>query len=121
MIDSKYDVLPFLPETKLREHSPGITLLNPLSRRGHGPGLIVLVSETGVKDASSLRIESGVPSPLMKWGEEGYSVVEITEATLTASPQAAIQTARTILEESDATQPKNAVGLIGKLVSDLCL
>ncbi|KAF2212815.1 hypothetical protein CERZMDRAFT_97314 [Cercospora zeae-maydis SCOH1-5] len=111
MMNSKYEVLPFLPETKLEQVAPGITLLNPLSRRGYGPGLIVLVAETGVQ-GSSLRIEHGVPSPVMKWGEEGYSVVEITEAALTSSPRSVIESALEALKKSPKTEPKDAVGVI---------
>ncbi|KAM3414772.1 hypothetical protein BST61_g9923 [Cercospora zeina] len=110
-MNSKYEVLPFLPETKLEQVAPGVTLLNPLSRRGYGPGLIVLVAETGVQ-GSSLRIENGIPSPVMKWGEEGYSVVEITEAALTSSPRSIIESALEVLKKSPKTEPKDAIGII---------
>jgi carboxymethylenebutenolidase len=54
--------------------APGLALLRPLTRKGTGPGLIVLVDDV----AAGIHIRNGVPSPLMKWAEEGYTVIEIT-------------------------------------------
>ncbi|KAM5350839.1 hypothetical protein ACJ41O_007344 [Fusarium nematophilum] len=110
-MNSKYDTLPFLPETRLKQFAPGLTILQPLSRRGSGPGLIILASSSGLADASTLAIENGVPSPLMKWGEEGYTVVEITEAALTR-PDDAIRWALEELDTCSTTEPKAVVGLI---------
>lgn len=112
-MESKYEQLPFLPKTVLQAVAQGITLLQPLSRRGFGPGIVVLVPESGTSGDSCLRIDEGVPSPLMKWGEEGYVVVEITEAALAASPDALALALRE-LERNDATAPKNVVGLVGE-------
>ncbi|RAK71443.1 LEA domain protein [Aspergillus fijiensis CBS 313.89] len=67
-----------LPSINLTRLGPGISFLLPLSRRGHGPGLILLVPNTD----HSLDIIDGVPSPLIKWAEEGYSVVEVQEQAL---------------------------------------
>jgi carboxymethylenebutenolidase len=53
---------------------PGLTLLRPQTRKGVGPGLIVLVDDF----AAGVDIRNGVPSPLMKWAEEGYNVIEVT-------------------------------------------
>lgn len=112
-MQSKYEQLPFLPKTVLQVIGQGITLLQPLSRRGFGPGIVVLVPESGTSSDSVLRIDEGVPSPLMKWAEEGYVVVEITEAGLAASSDA-LAVALRELERNDATVPKNVVGLVGE-------
>lgn len=112
-MQSKYERLPFLPKTILQAVSPGITLLQPLSRRGVGPGIVVLVPETGVSSSSDLRIEDGLPSPSMKWAEEGYMVIEITEAALAALPDA-LDRALRALQKADSTVPKGVVGLVGK-------
>lgn len=112
-MQSKYEQLPFLPKTVLQVVGHGITLVQPLSRRGFGPGIVVLVPESGTSGDSVLRIDDGVPSPLMKWAEEGYVVVEVTEAALAASPDA-LALALGELERNDATVPKNVVGLVGK-------
>ncbi|KAM6519002.1 hypothetical protein FALCPG4_012658 [Fusarium falciforme] len=62
-----------LPTPQLKDIRPGILLLPPLSRRGHGPGLILLAHSS----ADPLRIDQGVPSELVKWAEEGYTVVKL--------------------------------------------
>ncbi|CZS80789.1 unnamed protein product [Fusarium graminearum] len=62
-----------LPTPQLKAVRPGVSLLPPLSRRGHGPGLVVLAPSSG----DLLKIEDGVPSVLVKWAEEGYTVVQI--------------------------------------------
>ncbi|KAI8682456.1 Carboxymethylenebutenolidase [Fusarium sp. Ph1] len=112
-MDSKYAVLPFLPETRLKRFAPGLTILQPLSRRGVGPGLILLVSDTGAAGSSALAIENGVPSPLMKWAEEGYTVVEITKTAL-ARPDDAIRWALEELRSCKTVDIRDVVGLIGK-------
>jgi carboxymethylenebutenolidase len=113
-MQSKYDTLPFLPATTIRPICPGITILHPLSRRGQGPGMIVLVPETGVtSNNSDLRIEHGVPAPIMKWAEEGYTVAEITRAALTSSSDA-LKVALRELEQTPTTVPRGVVGLVGR-------
>lgn len=62
-----------LPTPQLKNIRPGILLLPPLSRRGHGPGLILLAHSS----VDPLRIDQGVPSELIKWAEEGYTVVKL--------------------------------------------
>jgi carboxymethylenebutenolidase len=103
---------PPLPKTKLTGIKPGITILDPLSRRGEGPGLLVLVEESGVLgDASDTRIERGIPCPLMKWAEEGYTVVEITQISLEREPDA-LKLALAELAKSPVVVPKHAFGII---------
>nr|CEG05132.1 unnamed protein product [Fusarium clavum] len=67
-----------LPALQLKEIRPGVSLLPPLSRRGHGPGLVVLTPTS----ENLLEIQDGVPSVLIKWAEEGYTVVQIDGSTL---------------------------------------
>ncbi|KAF0642663.1 hypothetical protein FPSE5266_05572 [Fusarium pseudograminearum] len=67
-----------LPTPQLKAVRPGVSLLPPLSRRGHGPGLVVLTPTSG----DLLKIEDGVPSVLIKWAEEGYTVVQIDASAL---------------------------------------
>lgn len=111
-MESKYGSTPVSPRTNLKKITPGITLLEPLSRRGQGPGLVILVQESGlVDDASITRIEHGIPSPLMKWAEESYTVVEITQLALKHEPSA-LKLALAELVECHTTVPKRAVGII---------
>lgn len=63
--------LPSAPSVSI---AANITLQPPLSRRGHGPGLILLTSLDVVLSDSSEALD---PVPIQKWAEEGYAVVEI--------------------------------------------
>ena len=64
--------LPSAPAVKL---AVGLILQPPLSRRGHGPGLII-VQPGELAGLSNHRILD--PPPLQKWAEEGYAVIQIT-------------------------------------------
>ncbi|SPO05421.1 related to dienelactone hydrolase and related enzymes [Cephalotrichum gorgonifer] len=111
-MNSKYTQLPFLPDTRLEQVAQGITLAHPLSRRGYGPGFLVVVPTTGTTSSDALRIERGIPSPLMKWAEESFVVVEITEAALDAVADP-IGVALAALAACASTKPEDSgVGLI---------
>lgn len=60
---------------------------------------------------SNLSIIDGVPSPLIKWAEESYTVVEIQESALSAD---ILQRAIKAVFESESCAPKERVGLAGK-------
>lgn len=51
-----------------------ITLQSPLSRRGHGPGLVLVVNHYAALDESATSLD---PPPLQKWAEEGFAVAQI--------------------------------------------
>lgn len=72
-----------LPTTNLTDLEQGISLLQPLSRRGYGPGLVILVPDS----EKSMSIIDRLPSQLIKWAEERYTVVEIQERALGQGPQ----------------------------------
>lgn len=105
------------------ELSSGILLLRPLSRKGNGPGLIVLAhnpktSNTNSGTSSSLAIEDGVPSPLIKWAEEGYTVVEIQEQAFGDGKENPLQLAVEELSRCEQCQPQDGpIGLICKRFS----
>lgn len=69
---------PLLPTPQPQRIRAGVTLLPPLSRRGYGPGLIALTQEA----EDPVKIVKGVPSILVKWAEEGYTVLLITAGAL---------------------------------------
>ncbi|KAF2874971.1 dienelactone hydrolase-like protein [Massariosphaeria phaeospora] len=54
--------------------SPHLTLQPPLSRRGHGPGLILIVDFYALLEKSEKSVD---PPPLQKWAEEGFAVVQL--------------------------------------------
>lgn len=86
----------------------GMILLLPLTHRGHGPGLILLVPDTD----RSLEIVDGVPSPAIKWAEEGYCVIEIQKSAFTAS-QDFLNTATKALKNCLKCD-SGGVGLVGR-------
>ncbi|ODH45814.1 hypothetical protein GX48_08100 [Paracoccidioides brasiliensis] len=70
-----------LPSAPPKHLGPNITLQPPLSRRGHGPGLLLVLPDGMVADKTKQTLD---PPPLQKWAEEGYAVVEV-RAPATAS------------------------------------
>ncbi|ROV95727.1 hypothetical protein VMCG_07623 [Cytospora schulzeri] len=99
---------PPLPSPELTEIMPGVSLLRPLSRRGTGPGMIILTSNY----EDPLAIIEGVPSPLVKWAEEGYTVVEIQARALQTGKGHLIKGAVEQLEGCEKCEPKDQIGLV---------
>lgn len=102
-----------LPEPHLTIVQPGISLLLPLSRRGHGPGLILLVPDANAE----LTITDGVPSHLIKWAEEGYTVIAIQASTLKLESTIAAEILKRSVEaltSCDHCDAKANIGLVGK-------
>jgi len=69
-----------LPTAELKELAPGVSHLPPLTWWGYGPGLIIMLPNgtPSYKEGGTLCEDEG-PSPLLKWSEEGYVVVQILE------------------------------------------
>ena len=96
----------------LRAPSPqsiaqGVTLVEPITRKGQGPGLIVLVNHI----SAGLWIDNDVPSPMQKWAEEGYTVVELTPSSIKNTN--IISTAVEALKANSKCQPSNTIGIVG--------
>ncbi|CAM1506154.1 Fc.00g057950.m01.CDS01 [Cosmosporella sp. VM-42] len=98
-----------LPTAQLKALREGVSLLPPLSRRGHGPGLIILTSDS----RNQLAITEGVPSVLVKWAEEGYSVVQADLSAFEGAPsQIILQEAVEALSQYEKCEPKGKIGLV---------
>ncbi|SPO02310.1 related to dienelactone hydrolase and related enzymes [Cephalotrichum gorgonifer] len=69
-----------LPSALLQDLAPNATLQPPLSRRGHGPGLVVFDPGYVFIPEPSAEGGSGTldPMPQYKWAEEGYAVARIS-------------------------------------------
>ncbi|KAK4446910.1 hypothetical protein QBC34DRAFT_410598 [Podospora aff. communis PSN243] len=67
--------VPSLPNAAPIKVTPAITIQPPLSRRGTGPGLILIVSSDLDLDSHKKTLD---PPPLQKWAEESYAVAQIT-------------------------------------------
>ncbi|KAF5527306.1 hypothetical protein CGCA056_v001383 [Colletotrichum aenigma] len=92
--------------------SPSITIRPPLSRRGHGPGLIILV-EAGLNLAKHDKILD--PPPAQKWAEEGYAVAQVVVAPGLANIPNDITLAIARLKALESCDDKNKFGVIACL------
>jgi hypothetical protein len=54
--------------------TPNLTLQAPLSRRGKGPGLVLVLDHYAASEAKEGCLD---PPPLKKWAEEGFAVVQV--------------------------------------------
>ncbi|KAM0245912.1 hypothetical protein ACHAP5_005062 [Fusarium lateritium] len=97
-----------LPQAKPQLVGEGITLLPPLSRRGYGPGLIILHPNSD----KHLEIIEGVPSSLIKWAEEGYAVVEIQAKAFEKDASEVLNKALETLRSCDRLEADKKIGLI---------
>lgn len=98
---------PPLPSVPLQELSPEAVLQPPLSRRGTGPGLILLLPEN--IERTKRKDKPLDPEPIQKWAEEGFAVVGIT------APSTAIQVitdAVEALKKHDKVDTKDKIGII---------
>ncbi|KAM0284005.1 hypothetical protein ACHAQH_002200 [Verticillium albo-atrum] len=87
-----------------------ISIHRPLTRRGHGPGLIILTEEGhGVPKDGILD-----PPPAQKWAEEGYAVAEITAGASSenANLNDLLEDAAKQLDALDVCDQKGRIGLI---------
>ncbi len=79
--NSENEQAPPLPSAPLRTWALSVVLQPPLTRRGTGPGVIILLPE-----ASTLKIRTGSrpldPEPVQKWAEEGFAVAGVTHSGL---------------------------------------
>lgn len=93
---------------RLERINEGITLVKPLSRRGYGPGIILLVPND--ERATPVDIEDGIPSLRMKWAEEGYAVAEITASAINS--EKGLETAIKALDDCKECEPKEKLGVV---------
>lgn len=110
-----------VPPQKPEEIAEGITLLRPLSRKGHGPGLIILAPPSPPQDnnnptTSSKEIQNGIPSLRMKWAEEGYCVAQIqphaSSSSASSSSSSVLEIAVQALQACVECEPKEKMGII---------
>ncbi|CAG1991719.1 unnamed protein product [Fusarium graminearum] len=97
-----------LPQAKPQTVAESITLLPPLSRLGHGPGLVILHPDSD----KHLDIIDGVPSALVKWAEEGYAVVEVQAKAFKTDAGDVLKSALQALRSCDGFVKDNKIGLI---------
>ena len=104
-----------LPSAKLEALRPGLSLQPPLTRRAHGPGLILLTTAETYDEHVMQRDDA--PTAVLKWAEEGYTVVQIAGVAVKPLEFGAVLIeALDLLERCDACQPKGGVGLICEII-----
>ncbi|KAF3049096.1 hypothetical protein E8E11_006963 [Didymella keratinophila] len=81
---------------------------SPLVRRGTGPPLIILAADND----DSTNIVEGVPSLLIKWAEEGYTVAEIQRQALEKDAAGTLQRSIEAPRDNPKCEPKNKIGLV---------
>lgn len=102
-----------LPSAKAYGISSNCTVQPPLSRRGHGPGLILLVPEGLDLTGHSKTLD---PPPLQKWAEEGYAVAQILVSD-GLDFKAALEDVRQALAKLEECDSGECMGLICKLTN----
>lgn len=108
---------PFNP-VKLAEN---VLLQPPLTRRGEGPGLVLLrhldqdVSSAGESEKDASVKTTLDPEPLQKWAEEGFAVVQIRSNTGELLRKG-LDLAFKALRELPQCTPDQKVGLIGMFI-----
>lgn len=101
-----------LPTAQLQMLREDVLLLPPLSRRGHGPGLIILTE----KLVEPLHVSEGTPSPLIKWAEEGYTVAQLHLSAFEGrSSEDILNETVAALNRCEKCEPKGKIGLVGML------
>ncbi|KAL4923702.1 uncharacterized protein BDV17DRAFT_233383 [Aspergillus undulatus] len=65
-----------LPSAPLRQLCLNVVLQPPLSRSGHGPGLVIIRSS--VHAACQANNNTLDPEPIKKWAEESFAVAQVT-------------------------------------------
>lgn len=104
-----------LPSAPVVTLGANASLQPPLSRRGHGPGVIVV--DAGLPDST---VEKSLdPAPQKKWAEEGYAVVRVTFPKDGAGDgawdvESALDKAADALVELDTCDTKDKFALVGK-------
>ena len=60
-------------------------------------------------------VDGNVPSPLMKWAEEGYAVVQLDERAFrdASSSEVVVREAAGLLDACAKCEPKGKIGLVG--------
>ncbi|KAF3392808.1 hypothetical protein F1880_008513 [Penicillium rolfsii] len=99
-----------LPDAKPVKLTNSLTIHAPLSRRGHGPGIIIIRADT----AASEKHERATldPEPLQKWAEESFTVAQVTVSSDHITVKEELRHAINALSEHEKCDKKTGFGLI---------
>ncbi|KAL6704771.1 hypothetical protein ACN47E_007692 [Coniothyrium glycines] len=95
--------------------TPHLTLQAPLSRRGRGPGLILVLDNYALVEGKGEEVEVD-PQPLKKWAEEGFAVVQmIVPGKVDDGGEFPLKRALEVLEGCKECEFEKGVGVISYL------
>ncbi|KAL9081164.1 MAG: hypothetical protein Q9157_000255 [Trypethelium eluteriae] len=98
-----------LPSARPAHVSENVVLQPPLSRRGDGPGLIILAPRSLDLNGHEKTLD---PPPLQKWAEEGYAVAQVLVDSEESAVKDDFELAYNNLLNSPQCQPKTDFGII---------
>lgn len=103
-------LLPSAPRVPLS--ALGATLQPPLTRRGHGPGIIIFLPHAdALAPVGVLGKESLDPQPQLKWAEEGFAVVAM--ACLPSQVHEGLELGTLALADCDSVDVHGRFAIIG--------
>ncbi|KAJ5980611.1 hypothetical protein N7481_007909 [Penicillium waksmanii] len=90
-----------------------LTVHAPLSRRGHGPGIIIIRTDT-TTSMKNQRVTLD-PEPLQKWAEEGYTVAQVTVSSNCRTVKADLRQAIDALDEHEKCDKKTYGAIVDEI------
>ena len=107
-----------LPNAKPVKLNSNLTIHAPLSRRGHGPGMIIIRGSTPAPARNAKATLD--PEPLQKWAEESYTVVQVTVSEGHKTVKEDLRQAIDALNGHEKCDKKSGYGVIGGNTLYLC-
>jgi carboxymethylenebutenolidase len=107
-----------LPSAPAQSLEGGIFLQPPLSRRGHGPGILIIGAEETLLRGKEHILD---PPPLQKWAEEGYAVLAAGLPLQGGSLKTTLERGIQALKELPECDVKDKFGLICGFYWDIYL
>ncbi len=101
-----------LPSAKPISVTADITLQPPLSRRGEGPGLLVIVPKNYTVWDVGVANKTLDAEPLQKWAEEGFAVAEVKAEAEGATINQCEAAISSLIESLQGT-PYHKIGVVG--------
>lgn len=101
-----------LPDAPTRRINEALSIQPPLSRRGHGPGLVLFLSNETSSAGGDKPLD---PEPVQKWAEEGFAVAFVTVYPTIDVQQILAEAARALIDLGDTLDISDKFGVIGEL------
>jgi carboxymethylenebutenolidase len=106
-----------LPNAEPVKLTHNLTIHAPLSRQGHGPGIIIIRADTTASEKNE-RVTLD-PEPLQKWAEESYTVAQVTVSLDHRTVKEELRQAIDALGKHENCDKKTGYGVIGPEADDI--